>query len=141
MQPPRFSGILSIDQQEQARFDKIKLLQSSEIKDKSSIFTAFAAQARNITDVRLMCKKVKQIMPEADHLIIYSVGKLEGYHDSGEHGAGKRISNIMKDLNCQNTVLVTARVYGGIPLGLKRFVLIDKVSNEVLHSLQQDTLQ
>ena len=81
-------------------------------------------------------KKFHQLAPEADHLIMaYKVRQYAGYHDNGEHSAAKRIKNIMDDMNIQNTVVVVARVYGGIPLGKMRFVNVDRAARDALSLL------
>ena len=136
--PPKYSDVLNVDQEEQIKLDKIELKQSISIKDRSSIFTGFATKAKSATEIHMAYKRVKQLVPEADHIVMaYSAGGHDGYHDDGEHSSAKRLLNIVADRNLTNVVVFVARVYGGIPLGHKRFILIDKVAKEALNKLKK----
>ena len=136
--PPTVQEMYNIDEQEFIKIDKIKLVPSETITEKSSAFTGYAANIQNSTDIKLAYKKVKLMHPEADHLMIaYTLKQHVGRHDCGEHGASKRLAAILKDRNTKNTVVFVARTYGGIPLGPRRFLHIEKVARNALNNLQE----
>ena len=133
--PPKLSEVFAIDKQEQIKIDKIKLASSDIVTKKSSSFLAHAARIKNSSEIKLAYKKVKQLTPEADHIILsYVMGKHSGHHDSGEHGAGQKMSNILADRNTTNTAVFVSRVYSGIPLRHKRFAIIDRIVKQVLNN-------
>ena len=135
--PPTIREMMAIPPEVQVKMDKIILHESEMVKEKDSSFVGYAAQASSATDVRLAYKKVRQIAPDADHIMMaYAIKQHSGYHDDGEHMAGKRISSILADRVTTNTVIFVSRIYGGVHLGPKRFLLIEKVAREALNKLQ-----
>ena len=136
--PRTVSQLFNVDENLQDKLNTIRLTQSGTKKDKSSQFTGFAAKVQNITDIRNAYLCLKQLQPDADHLIMAYVTKDHtGGHDHGEHGASRRILQILQDRNSSHTALFVTRVYGGIPLGPKRFLHIEKVAREALNNMQE----
>ena len=134
--PPTWSEMFSIDKDKQDKIDKLELHQGATIKDKSSTFTGFALHVTSTTDVKLAYKKVKQLIPESDHIMAaYVVKQYNRYHDNGEHSAGRKIAAILADRNSTNTVVFVSCVFGGIPLGSKRFLHIEKAAKNALNIL------
>ena len=87
--------MMNISKETQTKIDKIKLAETSAIVEKDSQFIGYATRVSNVTDVKLAYFKVKQNVPEADHIMmVYAVKQPTGYHDNGEHGAGKKIAAI-----------------------------------------------
>ena len=135
--PPTVVEMFNIDKTAQSRMDKVSLEASNTIIEKSSEFTAFAVRATTAPEVKLAYKKVKQLVPEADHVIMaYTFKQHIGYHDCGEHGAGKKLMQILSNRSAKNIAVFVSRVFGGIPLGPKRFMMIEKVAREALDLLQ-----
>ena len=135
--PPTVAKILNVDATMQAKLDAIKPAISSTYTEKSSEFTGYAVRAFNTTDTKLEYTKIKQMVPEADHIMMsYSFKHHEGYHDYGEHGSGKRLLDLLHTRNLHNVVVFVTRVYGGIPIGPKRLLLIEKAARGALESLE-----
>ena len=135
--PPTVADIVNVPEDIQAKMDNIKFEQSDTVSDKGSYFTGFATKASNSTEVRLAYKRIKQIVPEADHIVmVYSVKQYLGCHDNGEHAAGMKLQRILMDRNTKDTVVFVMRVFGGIHIGPKRFILIEKVARQALDILQ-----
>ena len=135
--PPTVSEMFNIDKSTQAKLDKIKPIDSTTIYEKSSEFTAFAIRSNTSAEVKLAYKKIKQISPEADHVMMaYTFKQHSGYHDNSEHGAGKRLQELLATRNMHNISIFVARVYGGIPLGPKCFMLIEHVAREALNAVE-----
>ena len=110
----------------------------SEMQAKSSVFRAVALRVKNAKDVHLAYKKAKQLFPESDHIVIgYAVKTYTGFHDNGEHAAGKCLLQLLLD-RCQNdTVIFLARKFGGIHLGQRHFMYIEKVAKDALNKLYE----
>ena len=135
--PPTVSEMFNIDATTQAKLDKISLHQTVTLKEKSSEFTGLALRISSPTDICLAYKKAKQMFPKADHIMLaYQCKQNSGYHDNGEHSAGKRLANIMSDKKMLNTALFVARVYGRIPLGQRQFIYIEKAVRDALDMVQ-----
>ena len=134
--PPSVRELFQINNATQRRIDALKNTQSNTSYEKSSEFTAYAFRVGNAVETRLAYKKCKQLSPEADHIMMaYKVKQYSGHQDDGEHRAGKRLLNILEDRQAKDTAIFVARVYGGIPLGQKRFAYIEKAANEALNLL------
>ena len=74
-------------------------------------------------------------------MLAYAVKTYVGHHDNGEHGAGSRMLNMLTQQGATNTAVFVTRDYGGIHLGQRRFLYIDKVTREALNSIQSIWLQ
>ena len=70
-------------------------------------------------------------------MMAYSLKQFTGHEDHGEFGASKRILKILTDRRMLNTAVFIARTFGGIPLGPRRFMHIEKVTKDVLDKLQE----
>ena len=134
--PPTCTDLFTTDAETQDKMDSLPLIQSPSVIEKSSVFTGFAFIVNNSTDIQLAYRRVKQLIPDSDHIIMaYAVKQHMGDHDNGEHAAGRRLSAILADRNLNNVAVFVSRVYGGIPLGPRRFWFIEKTAKEVLNLL------
>ena len=135
--PPTVMEMMNIQQDTQERIDSLRFTQSPTIVDKNSSFTVFAVKVANTTEVKLAYKKAKQISPDADHIVMaYAVKQYSGYHDNGEHTAGKRLAAILMERNLKDTAIFVARIYGGQHIGPKRFLHIEKSARDAINELQ-----
>ena len=131
--PPTLRQIFNIPKDQHSKIDNLNIKHSAQVEEKGSIFTGHALRVKNSTEIRLAYKQLKLQYPESDHAILaYKVKDYDGYHDDGEHGAGQRLLKILHDRNTTNTALFVTREFGGIHLGVRRFVYIEKVAREVL---------
>ena len=134
--PPSVRELFQIDNVTQCTIDALKNTQSTTSYEKSSEFIAYAFKVGNAVETRLAYKKFKQLSPEAYHIMMaHKVKQYSGHQDDGEHRAGKWLLNILEDRQSKDTAIFVARVYGGIPLGQKRFAFIEKAANEALNLL------
>ena len=135
--PPTIMEMANITDQMQEKLDKINFFQSISITDCNSTFTGYCTKVRNSAEVKQAYLKVKQIAPEADHLMMaYMVKQYSGYHDAGEHGAAKKISSILAECNVHDTAIFVAHVYGDWHLGPRRYFHIEKAAKDALNQLQ-----
>ena len=133
--------MMNITKEAQEKIDKIKIFEADTISDRDSHFTGYSVRVNNTTDICLAYKKIKQISPDADHIMLaYAVKQHQGYHDNGEHSAGKKLSRILSDRVATNTAIFVTRIYGGRHLGPKRFVHIEKAGRDALNLLQTSVL-
>ena len=122
--------MMTIQPEMQAKIHKIQFSESLTVINKNSALTAYVANVNNTSKVRLVYKKVKQIAPDVDHIIIaYLVKQYTGFHDCGEHATGKHIVTILKDRNLIDTVVFITH----IPW---HFLHIEKVAKEAINNLQ-----
>ena len=100
--PPTVQEMYDIDVEMQNKIDSLEYVLSDKEEEKSSIFRAMALRVRNTQEVRLAYKKAKQLFPESDHIVLgYVLKTYTGYHNNGEHGAGKKVLQLLLD-RCQN---------------------------------------
>ena len=133
---PTVKDIFAVDKATQSKMEKLPIQIATPIIEKQSVFTGYAVKVNNVTEIKLAYKRVKQLSPDADHLIMaYTIKQYQGYCDAGEHGAGRRLKNILEDRNATNTAVFVARDFGGITLGHKRFICIEKSARESLNLL------
>ena len=57
--------------------------------------------------------------------------------ENAEYGAGKKMLQILLDKGLSNIAVFVSRKYGGMHLGPRRFMYIQKVTNEAIDNLQQ----
>ena len=106
------------------------------ITEKSSKFVGHAYRVKSNSDVKLAYKKVKLLYPESDNIpMAYSFKQYYGYHDDGEHGAGFKLEKLLKDRGTKNTAIFVTRDFGGIHLGPRRFLHIERSAKQALDEL------
>ena len=90
--PPTMKDIFNIDVATQNKMEKLVIKDAPPIEEKHSVFTGYALAVNNVTEIKLAYKRIKQLSPEADHIMMaYNIKNYSGYHDAGEHGARKRL--------------------------------------------------
>ena len=118
----------------------LNLFHSTALTDKSSVFRGHAVRVKNSQEIRLAYNRIKLTYPESDHIIsAYHVKSHWGHHDDGEHGAARRLLKILEDRMMSNVAVFVTREYGGIHLGPRRYINIEKVAREVLNEMHQAT--
>ena len=136
VQPPTVQEIFNCDLDCTDRMDRIDFVHSTAILDKKSTFTGHAARVKSSKDVNAAYTKICRLYPESDHIILaYAVKNYTGSHDHGEHSAGSRILNILTQRGMNNTVLFVTREFGGIHLGHRRFLHIERAARDALDHL------
>ena len=118
--------------------DKLQIKSSEAVNDKASVFRGHALKVNNSSEIRLAYKKMKLMYPESNHIMMgYSMKKYVGNCDDGEFGAGKRLQKIVSENPRANgtTVVFVTREFGGIHLGPRRFIHIERVAREAMTSL------
>ena len=135
--PPSVADVVNVPKDVQDKMDLIKFEQSRSVQERGSHFVGFATGAANTTEVRLAYRRLKQMIPEADHLVMaYVVKQYYGCHDAGEHAAGMKLQSILLDRNAVDTVIFVVHIFGGIHVGPKRFMIMEKVAKEALNQFQ-----
>ena len=68
--PPMVVDLFNIDATTQEKLEKLKFSHSVIPPEKSSIFNGYAIKVNNATEVKNAYLRVKQLAPEADHIIM-----------------------------------------------------------------------
>ena len=135
--PPTVQEMLNVKPAVQDKMNAITFSESSTVVEKGSTFSAFATHVKNTTDVKLAYARIRQICPESDHVMLgYTLKNYTGHHDNGEYGASKKILQKILDNGSANTAVFVTREYGGVHLGQRRFMYIERVAQEALLALQ-----
>ena len=133
--PPTARELLSIDDNMQHKIDNLKIYESAVVVDKASSFKGHAIPVKSMAEVCLAYLKIKQMYPDADHAVLaYTVREYTGHHHDGEFGVSPRLLKVLKDKQCSNTAVFVTRIYGGLKLGPRRHVYIEKVAREALNN-------
>ena len=134
--PPSVTDVLNLTPDMVKKMDQIHFEQSTTFQEKGNTFTAYALRANTSAEIRAAYRKLKQMIPEADHVMMaYRVKNYSGYHDDREHAAGKKLNSLLAVRNASNVAVFVARVFSGIHIGPKRFLLIEKAAKEALDAL------
>ena len=92
-----------------------------------------------MSQVRNAYKHIKQISPDSDHIMMaYSARQYSGHHDDGKHGTSRRLTAILADRNSVNVTVFVTRTFGGLHIGPKRFMLIERAAKEALNKINQE---
>ena len=134
--PPTLQEVFNTDKNTKGKMDLIKLVYSSATIEKQRVFMGHAARVKNTTEAKLAYRKMKILYPECDHIVMaYTVKQYQGHADHGEYGAGLNLSKCLELRGCKDTILFVTREYGGIHLGQRHHIIIEKVAREALNSL------
>ena len=134
--PPTAQDMFNITPQEQEQLDKIQFHHTDAVVDKNSIFRGHVVKVQNSPDIKSAYKRIKQLYPESNHIMLaYAIKKYTGSQDDGEHSAAKKILNTLCGFGRNNVAVFVTREYGGVHIGPRRFIHIEKVAKEALYKL------
>lgn len=132
-----------VNDDENEKMRRIKMVSSDEKTDKGSRFQAFACQIKSVADVRRAYLKMKyKHCSAADVMCSYSLKYTNGrqideYYDDREHGGGSRIYSAIQSGEYTNCAVFVVRYFYGTHLGGKRFKYIKDCADEALKNLFQ----
>ena len=110
---------------EQDKIDRMKLYNSSPKTAETSTFIAHAIKTQSITEVRRGYVKIKQMYPQAAHVMAaFVIKNIEGNQDDREFGASTKILDSLKSSNVANLAMYVVRDYDGEHIGPRRHQLI-----------------
>ena len=76
------------------------------------------------------------MFPESNHIMMaYTLKNFTGNQDNGEFGASKKLLQILLSRGYANTAVFVTHEYGGIHLGQRRFLHIEKAAKEALNKI------
>ena len=135
--PPTVQEVFEIETKQQEKIDALPYVYSKPEEEKGNLFRGLALKVKGAADVRLAYKKIRQLFPESDHVSLAYVLKhsQKGWQDDAEHGAGKRILQMLEHKKLANTAIFVTRKTTGNHLGLRRFMYIEKVAEDALDKL------
>ena len=115
---PTVADLFNTTKEEQAKMAHLTFARSPAYREHNSVFQGHAITVKNATDVKLAYRRIKQLYPESDHIIMaYSYKDYTGYQDNGEYGAAKRIDQIIANAHRKNIAVFVTRDYSSIHLG------------------------
>ena len=137
--PPTVQNIFNCNREMGSVMGKVKLVHSAESIDKYSRFIGHTARVNNVTEINAAYRKIRLLYPESDHIMMaYGYRSFTGFHDDGEHVAGNRLMQILLQRGSKNTAVFVTREYGGVQLGQRRFLHIEKSARDALDALSME---
>lgn len=128
------------DDEIQRKLEDITLTESEHRREKGSNFQAFAATCEKPELAHLVQVRVRQLNPEASHVItVFNPAPDSTYsyalQDDGEHGGALRLYRYLKDHNICNVAVCVARTFGGVHIGPKRFQIMTELAKQAIDKL------
>ena len=137
--PPTLKELIDIDSERLKQIMAIPLNKGQEISTEGNRFVAFTAPAKNFQQIREMYMKMKLTFPSAKHIVCayWIPGKEDHYcqdfHDNGEHGAGKRLLEMMKQNSITNRAIFVLRYCTDKKIGANRFTVYLKAAASAIN--------
>ena len=139
IKPPTVQDVFEMSSKEQQKAEEINFAISTAEEERESVFRAAAVRVKNSTEIRIAYKKVKHLFPESDNVILaYVLKDHTGWSDDYEHGAGKKTLQLLLNRGQTYTAVFILRKFGGIHLGPRRFLYMQKVAKEALDKLSAE---
>ena len=136
IQTPSVQDMFNISNEDISKMDKLQFCSSDVITDKKSHFRGHAIKVQNTAAIKLAYTRLRLLYPECNHVMMgYAIKTYVGFQDHGEYGAGKRLQKMLMSTGRNNTALFITREYGGIHLGVRRFIHIEQVARSALDKL------
>ena len=138
LKPDPVKSYLLMSRTEEDLLDNFNFTVGPVKNQEGSKFMSFAAVAPSTETVKLLYKKLKMDHQMATHCIgAYRIfGKehyeLQSFCDDGEHGGGRRMLNILKELGLFNVAVFIVRYKDGENIGKARFNIITELTKLVL---------
>lgn len=136
---PTAEDILTQDEKETDKLNKISLTTSNTVVEAGNKFIGNAAKVGSLNDVRKSYKKVVTTPGHTDahhNILVYryvdNSGNIQkGYQDDGEFGAGRKLLKYLETNDISNTAFIISRWSSGNHIGPKRFSLMEKSSKNL----------
>ena len=138
---PPVKNILLMNKFEEDILEAMNLTAGPVKSHEGSKFMSYAAAVGSVDGVKILYKKLKAEHQMATHIIgAYRVfgtdhQDLQSFCDDGEHGGGRRMLNILKELGLFNLAVFIIRYKDGNNIGKKRFEIIIELTKMVLMKL------
>ncbi|KAK3093349.1 hypothetical protein FSP39_014330 [Pinctada imbricata] len=138
------ADVLQIPETEQRNLENVRMYTTECEKRQGTQMFASGSEVRSIDDVQNLYRKVC-ILPDSassDHrILVYrfkdEARKLtENYHDDGEHGAGRRLLQYMRDNEMCNIAVVISKWNGERKIGFERFGVMEYLVCSVYNELE-----
>ena len=71
-------------------------------------------------------------------MLAYTLKSYTGHQDDFEHGAGKKLTQMLLNGGHKEMAVFVSREFGGINLGPRHFLLIEKAARDALKELQSN---
>ena len=124
---------------EQHKLADIHWVTSQPLKVDDSTFQAFAVRLQHKPTVELTYMKVRQAVPNADHIMVaYCTQKDTGSCNDGEYYGDLQILKTIQRKALSNIAIFVTRKKGLLDLGPKHFQAIRSVVEEVIQILECD---
>lgn len=123
---------------DQQKMDDIEFNVSKPKTHNRSQFIGLATRVANLEQVQLAYRKVRQMYPSYDHVMMayrISPNSIEGYQDDGEYAAGIKIHSKIVNMRCHGIAVFVVRNFGGIHIGPARFDCISAVAESAIEDL------
>ncbi len=123
----------------------VELVHSSDVHDQGSTFVAHGAKIESRDDVKPVLLKTfqdRRVAGATHNMFAYRFkdnhGNIrEGHNDDGEHGAGWKMLEVLRDENVEDSMIICTRWFGGKHLGPDRFKRIKEVTADALLKLSE----
>ena len=138
LKPDPIKNFLLMSKNEEDMLEALQLIGGPEKSENGSRFISYVATVGSLDMVKLMYRRLKNEHQMATHCIgAYRIfGKehydLQSYCDDGEHGGGRRILNVLKELNVYNIAVFIVRYKDGDNIGKMRFEIISELAKLVV---------
>ena len=106
---------------------------SDVMKENGSIYQGHVINVNSLEDVRFkqgLLYQSSQLSDITHFMVGYHIDN--SYVDDGEDGGSKEIQKLLKELKITNVLVVVTRVFGGVHIGNKRWVLLRKCALQAL---------
>lgn len=133
--PPRPTELFTSPKEQEVLDDMLMGMSQPKTKG-GSVFVGFAIPVQTLQDVNRAYRKVRQMYPSYDHVMMaYKIKDFSGYQDDGEHSAGIKLHALILERKKSRLAIFVARNFGGINLGPIRFSYILQVANQAIDRL------
>ena len=139
VEPPTPKQLVDISPQQLEEILEMKLIKGVPERMDNSVFHAYSADVNTHEQVNKLYLKLKLAHPDARHIVCaFSIDFPEkcyadDFHDDGEPAAGRLLLDLLTSNGIKNKVVFVARNYGGIKMGVDRFLCYTKAARDALN--------
>ena len=136
--PPKLKEVLLASQTH--NLQKLQIQSGSSHQEKGSAFYVYAAKVTSFEDIKEKYGAIKAEHLSASHIMCgyrlfgAKISNLQDYSDDGEHGGGRYILNMLKELSVWNLAVFVVRYHDGPNLGQRRYQIISSLTKEIVSS-------
>ena len=139
--PPALKEVLLTEMEDEISIENANIVTGSSKEVNRSIFYAYCKEVNTFEDIQEAYRVIKNDHISSTHIVcgyrLFNTrsSSHQDFSDDGETGAGRRLLEVIREMNIWNMAVFIVRYHEGPNLGKQRFELYSELAKDVITSV------